>query len=81
LLDETPEDLPRRNPEVVIPGVVSADVHQPNEAALPAARNRKYVCKQVKSSGRNPNRLHRKALRVIGKKAAGKRRDGQRDGR
>jgi hypothetical protein len=38
LLDEAPEDIPRRNPELVIPAVIRADVHEPDEAALPAGR-------------------------------------------
>jgi hypothetical protein len=45
LLDEAPEDLPCRNLELVTPEVIPADVHQPDEAALPAARNRKCASK------------------------------------
>jgi hypothetical protein len=37
----TPEDLPRVNPKAVIPEVIPASVHQPDDAALLAARNRK----------------------------------------
>jgi hypothetical protein len=43
LLDEAPENLPRRNREAVIPAVVPADVHKPDKTALPA-RNRKCAC-------------------------------------
>jgi hypothetical protein len=35
LLDEAPEDLPRRNAKEVIPVVIPPDVHQPDQAALP----------------------------------------------
>jgi hypothetical protein len=41
LLDEGPEDLPHTNEKLVIPVVVRADVHQPDEATLSTARNRK----------------------------------------
>jgi hypothetical protein len=41
LLDKVPEDLPRSNHKAVNPIVVPADIHQPDEAALSAARNRK----------------------------------------
>jgi hypothetical protein len=41
LLEEVPEDLPRRNVKAVTPTVVPADVHDPDEAALLAIRNRK----------------------------------------
>jgi hypothetical protein len=37
-LDEVPADLPRRSAKGVIPGVVPADAHQPDEAALTAAQ-------------------------------------------
>jgi hypothetical protein len=47
LLDEAPEDLPRRNVNGVIPPVVPADVHQPDEAALPATRNGKCAKKPL----------------------------------
>jgi hypothetical protein len=47
LLDELPEDLPRRNVNGVIPAVVPADVHQPDETALPAARNPKCGSKPL----------------------------------
>jgi hypothetical protein len=36
-----PKDLPRGNAETVIPEVIPANVREPEEAALPAARNRK----------------------------------------
>jgi hypothetical protein len=42
-LDEIPEDLRGRNVEVVIPEVALANGHQPDEASIPAARNRKYT--------------------------------------
>jgi hypothetical protein len=47
LVDEAPKDLPRRNPNLVIPAVVPADVHEPDAAALLAARNRKYTNKTI----------------------------------
>jgi hypothetical protein len=46
-LDEAPEDLPRRDAKNVIPKVIPDDVHQPDEAALPAARNRKCATKPL----------------------------------
>jgi hypothetical protein len=45
LLKKAPEDLPRRDVKAVIPTVVPADIHQPDETALPAARNRKCTGK------------------------------------
>jgi hypothetical protein len=47
LFDDAPEDLPRRNVKAITPQVVPADVDQPDEAALPAARNGKCACKQA----------------------------------
>jgi hypothetical protein len=47
LLNEAPEDLPTINDKAVIPEVVLANVHQPDEAALPAARDRKCACKPL----------------------------------
>jgi hypothetical protein len=47
LLDEAPKDVLRRNEKAVIPEVVPADVHEPDKAALPAARNRKCATKPV----------------------------------
>jgi hypothetical protein len=41
LLDEAPEDLTGSNAKEITAAVISADVHRPDEAALPAARNRK----------------------------------------
>jgi hypothetical protein len=46
LLTEASEDLPCRNVKAVIPVVIPADVHQPDEAAVPAASNRKCACKK-----------------------------------
>jgi hypothetical protein len=45
LLDNSPEDLPRRNASAVTPGVIPADVHKSDEAALLTARNRKCACR------------------------------------
>jgi hypothetical protein len=45
LVDGDPEDLARRNHKAVISTVIPADVHQPDEAALPAARSRKCAGK------------------------------------
>jgi hypothetical protein len=45
LLDKAPEGLPPRNYKTVIPAVIAADVHQPDEAALPASGNRKCASK------------------------------------
>jgi hypothetical protein len=67
-------------------------VHEGNDNALVrrVARDRRLASRQViierarvaaKGPGRNLNRSPRKALRVIGKKAAGKQKDGQREGR
>jgi hypothetical protein len=40
-LDEGPEDLPRTNVEAVMrAAVILADVHEPGQATLPAARYR-----------------------------------------
>jgi hypothetical protein len=47
LLEEGPEDLPPINAKAVTPKAIPADVHQPHEAALPAARNRKCACKRL----------------------------------
>jgi hypothetical protein len=47
LLKEVPEDLPRRNHKLVTPEVIPADVHQPDESELLAARNRKCAGKPV----------------------------------
>jgi hypothetical protein len=47
LLDEVPEDLTRRNVEAVTPEVIHADIHEPDEPALLAARNRKCAGKPV----------------------------------
>jgi hypothetical protein len=46
LLAEASQDLPGRNSKDVIPEVVPADFHQPDEAELPAARNRECASKQ-----------------------------------
>jgi hypothetical protein len=46
-VDEAPEDLPRRNASAVITEVISADVHQPDKAVLPGARNRKCAWKPL----------------------------------
>jgi hypothetical protein len=43
LLDEAPEDLPGRNQWLVIPEVIPADVHQPDQTTLTATRNRKHA--------------------------------------
>jgi hypothetical protein len=40
------EDLPPRNQKLVIPVVIPADVHQPDEAALHATRNHKCASRQ-----------------------------------
>jgi hypothetical protein len=45
LLAEAPEDLPRGNAKFVIPEVIHADVHQPDQATLPTTRNRKCTTK------------------------------------
>jgi hypothetical protein len=45
LLEEAPEDLPRRNVEAVTPVAVPVDIHQPDEPALPAAGQRKCASK------------------------------------
>jgi hypothetical protein len=45
LLDNSPEDLPRRNASAVTPGVIPADVYKSHEAALLTARNRKCASK------------------------------------
>jgi hypothetical protein len=47
ILDEGPEDLPRRNANLVTPVVIPFDVDQPDAAALLAARNRKCVGKPL----------------------------------
>jgi hypothetical protein len=47
ILDEDPEDLPRRNHGAVIPVVTPVDVYQPDEVALPSARNRKRASKEL----------------------------------
>jgi hypothetical protein len=47
LLDEVPEDLPGRNEMAVIPAVIPGNVHEPNEAAVAATRDRKCACKPV----------------------------------
>jgi hypothetical protein len=39
LLDEGPEELPRRNAKAVVPVVIPADLHEPDEAALLAVRD------------------------------------------
>jgi hypothetical protein len=44
-LEKAPEDLPRRNENAVTPGIIPADVHEPDEAALSTARNRKCASK------------------------------------
>jgi hypothetical protein len=44
-LDEVPEELPCRNPEIVPIDVIPADIHQLDEAALSTACNRKCACK------------------------------------
>jgi hypothetical protein len=46
LRDEAPEDLPRGDHKAVIPGVIFADVYQPDETAFPATRNLKCGSKQ-----------------------------------
>jgi hypothetical protein len=45
LLEEAPDDRPRSIKKVVTTEVVPADVHQPDEATLPAARNRRCASK------------------------------------
>jgi hypothetical protein len=40
-LEAAPEDLPRGNPKTVTPRVIPADVHEPDEAAIPPVRNHK----------------------------------------
>jgi hypothetical protein len=45
LIDQTPEDLPRRNKKVFIAVLVPADVYQSDEAAFLAAHNRKCAGK------------------------------------
>jgi hypothetical protein len=47
LLDEVLEDLPSRNHKLVTPEVIYADIHQPDEPALLAARNRKCAGEPV----------------------------------
>jgi hypothetical protein len=39
--NEASEDVPRSNAKAVGPRVIPANVHQPDETALPATRNRK----------------------------------------
>jgi hypothetical protein len=47
LLNEAPEDLPRRNGNGVLTRAVSAGVHPLDDAALPAARSRKCASKPL----------------------------------
>jgi hypothetical protein len=47
LLDEVSEDLPRSNHKLVTPEVIPANVHQPDEPVLLAARNCKCAGKPV----------------------------------